>query len=153
MPSWAHVSGMHGVPPPHWPEVPPPPQVCGGVQGPHWMTLPQPSPAGPHEIPSAMHVSGTQPVLPPHWPETPPPPHVCGGVQVPQLATTLPHPSLAGPQVMLDGHGCGVHMPDGGVPHWPETPPPPHVCGGVQGVQSAVSPPHPSLCWPHVPVG
>ena len=68
----------------------------------------------------------------PHWPGTPPPPQVCGDVQVPQLSR-LPQPSPAGPQVMLcAAHVCAWQPPPSGQPHWPETPPPPHVCGGVQ---------------------
>jgi hypothetical protein len=74
-------------------------------------------------------------------------------VHVPQLAMTPPHPSLAGPHVTLAGHGCGVHMLEGGAQHMPETPQPPHVCPVGQGVQSGVRPPQPSLCCPHVPAG
>jgi hypothetical protein len=115
--------------------------------------LPHPSPAGPHMRFCCAHVSGMQPELPPHWPETPPPPHVWGGVHVPQLVMMPPHPSLAGPHMTLDGQGWGVHMPDGGAPHWPDTPAPPHVCPAGHGLQSAVRPPQPSLCCPHVPAG
>jgi hypothetical protein len=44
---------------PHTPGVPPPPQVCGGVQVPHdGISLPQPSPAGPQKIICCAHVSG-----------------------------------------------------------------------------------------------
>jgi hypothetical protein len=96
------------------------------------------------------HVSGVQPLLPPQTPEVPPPPHVCGAVHVPQLAMTPPHPSLAGPHWMLAGQGCGVHVVEGGVPHWPETPAPPQVWGAVHGLQSCVRPPQPSLWTPHV---
>ena len=41
----------------------------------------------------------------------------------------------------------------GGEPHCPGTPPPPHVCPSGTGCSPDVSPPHPSLCWPQVPVG
>jgi hypothetical protein len=34
-------------------------------------------------------------------------------------------------------------------PHWPETPPPPHVSGGVHVPQLAMTPPQPSPAGPH----
>ena len=97
-----------------------------------------------------MHVCGTQPLIPPHCPATPPPPHVCGGAHVPQLAMTPPQPSPAGPHITLAGHACGVHMPDGGVQHCPETPQPPHVWPDGHGLQSGVRPPQPSAWTPQV---
>jgi hypothetical protein len=71
-------------------------------------------------------------------------------VHVPQLVITPPHPSPAGPHWMVEGQGCGVHIPDGGVQHWPDTPQPPHVWPAGHGMQSGVSPPQPSDCTPHV---
>jgi hypothetical protein len=51
---------MHAALPPHLLGVPPPPQVCGGVQVPHWSTPPQPSPAGPHSTACCAQVRGVQ---------------------------------------------------------------------------------------------
>jgi hypothetical protein len=73
-------------------------------------------------------------------------------MHVPQLARTPPHPSLAGPHVIpWPAHVSFWQLPV--FPHWPGVPPPPHVSGGVHGLQSGVSPPHPSLCCPQVPAG
>src|SRR5580704_11191087 len=48
--------------PPHWPETPPPPHVCGEMQLPQvGIRLPHPSPAGPQAMCCCRHVSGTQP--------------------------------------------------------------------------------------------
>jgi hypothetical protein len=59
----AHVSGWH-VPAsgkPHWPGVPPPPHVSGGVQLPQLgISLPQPSPAGPQVMFWLWQVFATQ---------------------------------------------------------------------------------------------
>jgi hypothetical protein len=45
----AQVSGTQGLVPPHFPAIPPPPHVCGGVQVPQLvMTPPHPLLAGPH---------------------------------------------------------------------------------------------------------
>ena len=86
----------------------------------------------------------------PHWPGVPPPPHVCGGVQVPQLGISLPQPSPAGPQLMFwSWQLFGVQLPPGGAPHWPGTPPPPHVWGGVHVPQLAMRFPQPSPAGPH----
>jgi len=43
---------------PHWPRVPPPPQVSGDVQTPQLSVPPQPSPAGPQLYPSLAQVVG-----------------------------------------------------------------------------------------------
>ena len=54
---------------------------------------------------------------------------------------------------MVEGkpaHVSGLQPPASGKPHWLGTPPPPHVAGGVHGLQSAVWPPQPSLCSPQV---
>jgi hypothetical protein len=40
-------------------------------------------------------------------------------------------------------HDRGVH------PHWPTTPPPPQVDGGMQGLPQSSSLPHPSDAGPH----
>jgi hypothetical protein len=69
---------MHPLLPPHWPETPAPPQVCGGVHVPQLaMTPPHPLLAGPHCWPAGQGCGvhelegGVQ-----HWPDTPQPPHV-----------------------------------------------------------------------------
>jgi hypothetical protein len=46
-------------------------------------------------------------------------------------------------------HVRGVQLPASGAPHWPGTPPPPHVCGAVQAPQSSW-PPQPSPAGPQV---
>jgi hypothetical protein len=60
---------------------------------------------------------------------------------------TLPQPSPAGPQAMFC---CAqvrpVQLPP---PHWPGTPPPPHVCGGVQ-LPHCSEPPQPSPAGPQL---
>src|SRR5580693_2845805 len=64
-----------------------------------------------------------------------------------------PQPSPAGPHWMpCSAQFSGVQEPVGGEPHWPLTPPPPHVWPAGHGWQSEVNPPQPSLCCPHVPV-
>jgi hypothetical protein len=76
----AHEVGLHAAASgyPHWPDTPPPPQVCGETQFPQAIWLPQPSPAGPQVIPCAAHVWAWQPPPSgkPQCPKTPPPPHV-----------------------------------------------------------------------------
>ncbi len=87
----------------------------------------------------------------PHWPGTPlPPPHDSGGVQVPHW-TRLPQPSPAGPHVIpCDAHVIGVQTkPPSDSPHWPGTPPPPHVSGVVQLPQLS-DPPQPLPAGPHM---
>jgi hypothetical protein len=101
------VVGVQGIPPsgksallPHWPGVPPPPQISGKVQVPQGMTPPQPSADTPQFCPAAQFVSGTQGVtLSPHWLGTPPPPQISGNVQVPQFSVRPPQPSDCWPQV------------------------------------------------------
>jgi hypothetical protein len=44
---------------PHWPCMPPPPQVSGLVQVPQSISLPHPSPAMPHDSPCSAHVIGS----------------------------------------------------------------------------------------------
>jgi hypothetical protein len=76
-------------------------------------------------------------------------------VQGLQKAVTPPQPSDWGPHV-VDGklaHVSGTQAPASGKPHWSGTPPPPQIAGGVHGLQSAVCPPHPSLCSPQVVEG
>jgi hypothetical protein len=86
--------GVH----PHWPAVPPPPQVWGDVQDPQVTVAPQPLGAVPQFCPAAhacMAVSGVQP----HTLATlgVAPAHVCGGVHDPQLIVP-PQPLETVPQ-------------------------------------------------------
>jgi len=89
----------------------------------------------------------------PHTPAVPPPPQVCPAAQV-QFAVSPPHPSLCCPhRPTNEEHVIGMHAPPSGAPHCPETPAPPHVCPAGHVPQFVVSPPQPSPCCPHVPVG
>jgi hypothetical protein len=102
-PACAQLSGTHPLEPAHWPGIPPPPQVCGGVQVPQLaMTPPQPLLAGPHSTlagqPCGLHeVTGGVP----HWPTMPAPPQVCGAVHGLQSVVSPPQPSACCPQVPL----------------------------------------------------
>src|SRR5438874_1495323 len=69
-------------PPPHTPAAPPPPQLWPAGQAPQLSLPPQPSPCSPHVKPCCAHVFGTQP--PPHMPGVPPPPQLWPAAQVPQ---------------------------------------------------------------------
>jgi hypothetical protein len=77
---------------PHIPDVPPPPQLCGGVHVPQLTLLPQLSTAMPQLFPAQAVPSGVQP----HTPGIPAPPHDSGGAH-PQ-PTVLPQLSVAVPQ-------------------------------------------------------
>src|SRR5580700_6584480 len=46
-----------------------------------------------------------------------------------------------------EAHVRGAQLPASGYPHWPATPPPPHVCGDVHDPQLSW-PPHPSPAGP-----
>src|SRR5438552_979954 len=84
---WAKASQV--VPPPHWPVVPPPPQVSGVVQVPQEMGgPPQTSGIVPQFWPFGQVVAGVQP----QTPGVPgvPPPQVAGAVQVPQSSGEPP---------------------------------------------------------------
>ena len=99
-PAAVQLRGMHAPVPPHWPKVPPPPQVCGVGQPPTGLQSsrpPQPSAITPHPMFAEAQVRGTQPAVPPHLLGAPPPPQVCGAVQAPQFSSP-PQPSPAGPQ-------------------------------------------------------
>jgi hypothetical protein len=64
--------------------------------------------------------------------------------------TMLPQPSLAVPHWMpWAAHDLGAQVPASGAPHWPGTPPPPHVCGGVHVPQLGMRFPQPSPAGPH----
>ena len=121
---------------PHALDVPPPPQVSGGVQlpplVPQVIDPPQPSAHGPQFFPAGHVVIGVH-AGEPQTPGDPPPPHVAGDVHAPPFEPHVivpPHPSPIVPQLMPEGHAvAGVHA---GCPHWNGTPPPPHVCWPVQ---------------------
>src|ERR1019366_3974728 len=73
---------------------------------------------------------------------------VAGGVQTPHPPwIRLPQPSPAGPHAMF----CAAHVSGTHVfipPHWPATPPPPHVVGVGQEPQLAITFPQPSPAGP-----
>jgi hypothetical protein len=93
------VLGLHPLSPPHTLGVPPPPQLCGGVQFPQLRRPPHPSASGPQEFAGkSVHVFGVQLDRPvPHLLGLPPPPHFSGAWQVPHWIS-FPQPSPAGPQ-------------------------------------------------------
>lgn len=125
------------------PGVPPPPQVCGGVQVPQLRTPPQPSPIRPHTPAPVGQVSGTQAFASPapHWLGVPPPPHDVPGAQVPHELVRPPQPFATCPQFAFAGQPVGVHPPTHAplLQTWPE--------GQVPQV---IEPPQPSGHWPHV---
>jgi hypothetical protein len=77
-------------------------------------------------MPCALQVVGVQQV-PPQTPSVPPPPQVSQPEQEPQFWLP-PQPSPAGPQLIpCAAQETGVQVPESMAPHWPSTPPPPHV--------------------------
>ena len=84
----------------------------------------------------------------PHLYAMPPPPQLCGLWQVPQ-SMVPPQPLGMVPQVApIAPQLVGVQLPP---PHTPGVPPPPQVWPVPHGLQYGVTPPHPSLCGPHLP--
>src|ERR1700685_2361058 len=62
---------------------------------------------------------------------------------------TFPQPSPDGPHARFSSaHVSGWHAPPSGSPHWPRTPPPPHV-SGLTHVPQLIWLPHPSPAMPH----
>ena len=129
------------------------------MQVPHWRAAPQPSPAGPQVMFWVAQVIGVQ--LPPS-----------GQPQVPEAAAAaarlrrragaahdLVAAAVAGRAARDPLVVAGVRRalrPPSGYPHWPATPPPPQIAGGVQ-VPQLREPPQPSpavpqlmLCWAQV---
>jgi hypothetical protein len=105
-PEPAHaVHVVHAVEPglqrsPHWPEMPPPPQVSGAVHVPQlMMPTPQPSPIWPHWTFCAWQLVGAQDMVMSLPPQRlgPPPPQNCGVEHEPQFAVSPVQPSLIWP--------------------------------------------------------
>ena len=128
------------------PGVPPPPQVCGGVQSPQSFVPPQPSPMSPHTCwpgGAVGHESGLQAFASPapHWFGVPPPPHDVPGAQVPHDWVRPPQPFATCPQFAFAGQPVGVQPPT----HAPLL----QTCP-VGQVPQVIEPPQPSGHCPHV---
>jgi hypothetical protein len=142
---------------------PPPPQTCPSGQSRPASSAPQkavsaqqPSLCGP-QVPAGYdaQVFGTQLAIGPvPQSDGPPPPQCSMAPHVTHVAMNPPHPSLTGqhPAEGRPPHPCGMQvMSPTGCPHHPG-PPPPQYSGATQVPQLAVSPPHPSLWVPQVPL-
>jgi hypothetical protein len=132
----AQVAGVHAGAP-HWPGVPPPPQLWPVGHEPQLRRLPHPSATEPHATPCCAHVIGVHDGVT-HWL---PDEQSCVGLHgLPQLMM-LPHPSDAGPHIRpRPMHVLGKQL---AAPHTFGAPPPPHACPDGQSPQWIV-PPHPS---------
>ncbi len=82
---------------PHWPGIPPPPQVAGALHNPHATTLPQPSEIDPQLAPVPAQLFGAH-VPRPQTSAVPPPPQVSGDLHSPHDRVP-PQPSGLVPQL------------------------------------------------------
>jgi hypothetical protein len=126
--------------------------MAGAVQAPPQETTPpQPSATDPQFIPAEQLVIGVHAGLP-HIFAVPAPPQSWPLGQVLPQSRMPPHPSAILPQLPLWQVVMGMHFPPSGpttpLPQTLAVPPPPQVCGKVQGWQFAVTPLQSSGCGP-----
>jgi hypothetical protein len=120
--------------------MPPPPHVFPPLHaGPHAIVPPQPSATEPQFMPAGHWVSGVHGGVP-HAFAWPAPPQTCPAAHVDPQSRIPPHPSAICPQAafalwQVTGLQAAPPSPPLLPPHTLDAPPPPHVWGGVQGLQ------------------